>query len=571
MKVLGVHASHDASAALVVDGQVVAHVAEERFNRQKHYGYLPIQAIGYCLEAGGIAFDELDYIALTYPLLSPGIRLLFQLDEEDIKQALKDNGKRAWSQANLWRRARERLRGSEVVPEYVKLFRKAPHTRILEVDHHTAHAAAAYYTSGFNNGCLVVTSDGEGDGTSMAVWRASGGKLAPLRRFGRPGSLGSFYELVTEALGWWIGDGEGKTMGLAPYGNPDAFPDEVLTPYLPHYDQGELAKPVDFGRFQQMRLMDTSRWHSAHAPEVQRIVERYGKEDVAAKAQRLLEQEMVPFVEHWARQEQAQDLAAAGGVFLNVKMNQKIIERGLADRFSIFPDAGDAGITVGAALALYYAKSGETETVSLRDLFWGPSYATAEVEEILRSRNLNYCRSENVSAEAARLLAEGKILGWFQGRMESGPRALGNRSILMDPRRPENKDIINARVKFREPFRPFCPSMTPEAARRYLRFPQREERYMICAYEATEAAVRDIPAVVHVDRTVRPQVVGDENPKFRALIEEFGRLTGVPAVLNTSFNIRGEPIVCSPRDAIKCFFDTGMDVLALDDFLVYKG
>jgi carbamoyltransferase len=172
--------------------------------------------------------------------------------------------------------------------------------------------------------------------------------------------------------------------------------------------------------------------------------------------------------------------------------------------------------------------------------------------------------------EAAHLLADGKILGWFQGRMESGPRALGNRSILMDPRRPEKKDIINARVKFREPFRPFCPSMTAEGSRRYLRLASREEKYMICAYGVSEAAVKEIPAVVHVDQTVRPQVVGDENPKLLSLIEEFGRLTHVPALLNTSFNIKGDPIVCSPRDAIKCFFDTGMDVLAIDDFLVFK-
>lgn len=570
MKVLGIHFTHDAAAALVVDGQIIAAAAEERFNRVKHYGYLPIQALRWCLQAGQVSMEDIDYIAVTASLLSPALHLLLQLNEDEVVKAAKANGVSLWSRENLMRLLRRRVSLPQVPPEYISFFKKAPRTPLIQVDHHTAHAASACYTSGFNSGCLAITTDGIGDGVSLAVWKMENGRLQALTRVDGTGSFGWFYGLVTEALGWWVGDGEGKTMGLAPYGNPEGFPDAPLAQFIPHYEDGRLVKPVNYGRIGLVRLHDTSHWHFPDAPKVKALIDQYGKEDVAAKAQKLLEEEMLPIVGYWVQREKAKDLATAGGVFLNVKMNQKIVEKELVERFHIFPDAGDAGLAVGAALYVYYDKSRETHTQPLRHVYWGPSYSPTEIESILKLRNLKFRRSANIAGETAELLAQGRIVGWFQGRMEVGPRALGNRSILMDPRRPENKDIINLRVKYREPFRPFCPSLTKEGAHRYLRL-SRDEKFMICAYAATEQAAKETPAVVHVDNTVRPQIVGEENPKFEAVIREFGRLTGVPAILNTSFNIKGEPIICSPSDAIKCFFDTGMDVLVLDDFLVSKG
>jgi carbamoyltransferase len=570
LKILGVNVSHDAAAALIVDGEIVACAAEERFNRIKHYGYMPVEAVRYCLEAGGIEMGDLDYIASTVSVLDPGLILLFQLDEAAIEQALRDNDYSRFSWENLRYRLSKKLHRPAIPPNYVKLFNKSPHTHIIRVDHHAAHAAAAYYTSGYKErNSLIITSDGVGDGTSIAIWRPENGRLKNIRRYGTAGSLGFFYAVVTEALGWWVGDGEGKTMGLAPYGNPEAFPDAELDIILPHFREGELIKPIKFEPIGLIYLQDTSHWHFLSSEKIKNVIDRRGREDVAAKAQKLLEEEMVPLVQYWVQKEGATHVATAGGVFLNVKMNQRIIESRMVEQFHIYPDAGDAGLAVGAALEIYHARSGDGQSTPIQDTYWGPSYSKGEIESALRTRNIPYCGVEDIGAECAALLAKGKIVGWFQGRMEAGPRALGGRSILMDPRRAENKDIINARVKYREAFRPFCPSITAEAARRYFKI-DREERYMICSYGVNGRAVAEIPAVVHVDQTVRPQVVRPSSARYYRLIEEFDRLTGVPALLNTSFNIKGEPIVCSPSDAIKCFFDTGMDVLAMEDFLISK-
>lgn len=569
MRVLGVHCGHDSAAALVVDGHVVAHAAEERFSRVKHYGGIPVQSVRYCLARAGSSIEDVDVIATTVSALHPSLQVLFGLEDDEVTQLARKEGVSRWSRATLERAVRRRIRAPMVPPAYLKFFKKARTTEIVRVDHHLAHAASAYFTCGLDD-CLVVTADGIGDGTSTAVWRARAGRLEPIVRFGGRGSFGWFYGMVTEALGWQVGEGEGKTMGLAPYGDPDAFPDELLAQHMPRYMDGDLAKPVDFGQITNVRVLDTDNWHFIRGEAVADLVRTHGAENVAAKAQRLLEMEMLDFLEHWIKKEDATRLTTAGGVFLNVKLNQGVIDRSLVEEYHIFPDAGDPGLPVGSAMYAWQQKTGERQPPArITDVYWGPEYSQEEIEATLRSRNLPFRRSSDISKETAELIAAGKIVGWFQGRGESGPRALGGRSILMDPRRAENKDIINARVKYREPFRPFCPSMTREAAKRYLNTTH-EDRFMICASSVTGEAAKAIPAVVHVDNTVRPQVVGDENGRYRALIEHFGALTGVPVVLNTSFNIKGEPIVSTPAEAIRCFFDTGMDVLALGDFLVTK-
>jgi carbamoyltransferase len=316
--------------------------------------------------------------------------------------------------------------------------------------------------------------------------------------------------------------------------------------------------------------MDTYHWHFEEAKEVKKIIEKYGREDVAAKAQKLLEREMMAFIKTWVEKEKVSQLATAGGVFLNVKLNQQVVESHIVDDYYIFPNAGDSGLALGAALFVYYQLNAEENIMKIDDIYWGPDYTNEDIDEILKQRHIYHQRSNDVARECAELIANNKIVGWFQGKMESGPRALGARSILYDARSSENKDIINARVKFREPFRPFCPSMTYECINEYLYEP-RDERFMITAYKVKPEMIKKIPAVVHVDGTCRPQFVHKElNPKFWNLINHFGKLTGTPVVMNTSFNIKGEPIVCSPRDAIKCFFDTGIDILAIGDFIIKK-
>ena len=263
-------------------------------------------------------------------------------------------------------------------------------------------------------------------------------------------------------------------------------------------------------------------------------------------------------------------MCCSGGCFLNVKFNQKLWQTGEVEDQWIYPDPGDAGLAIGAALYAYYESNPTKHNSRIKDLYWGPSYSDQEVETVLRERGLVYEKPSNLADHVADLLVKNYAVGWFQGRMEAGPRALGGRSILMSPLLAENKDRINAKVKYREAFRPFCPSMLAEARDTYLRG-ARDERFMISSFDAAAQKREKIPAVVHVDGTVRPQLVYKEvNPRYYDLIEAFGRKTGESVILNTSFNVKGEPIVCHPREAIKCFFDTGMEALVLGSFVVLK-
>jgi carbamoyltransferase len=573
MNILGVHVGHDSGAALIRDGLVVADVSEERFNHIKHYASLPLESIGFCLKAGKVDMKDIDAIATTTQLGDPSIRVLFGLTDSEMDRIRFKNNEKGRVSGQIRRKIRRAIfgPGREGAPLYITPFkRRGENIPILKVDHHLAHAASAYYTSGYDKGCLVITCDGEGDKISTAIWKASKGEIYPIIKYGWGGSFGWFYGIVTEALDWWVGDGEGKTMGLAPYGNPEAFDDNILKSILPEYTDGMLKKEINFGEVEHLVLMGAYHWHFKVSEKIKDIVHRYGRENVAAKAQKLLENEMKKFVADWVRREKATNLAVAGGVFLNVKLNQKIVEEGIVENYHIFPGAGDSGLAVGAALYAYNSLSKQKVIYRMKDINWGPSFSNAEIEAVLKVRNLSFNKIEDIAKVSAKLLADGNILGWFQGRMECGPRALGSRSILFDPRKKENKDIINARVKYREPFRPFCPSMTYECVPDFL-YDSRDERYMITAYKVKPEKAKEIPAVVHVDGTCRPQFVHkDTHPLYWQLLNMFGEHTGTPVLLNTSFNIKGDPIVCNPRDAIKCYFDTGIDYLAIGNYLISK-
>jgi carbamoyltransferase len=454
-------------------------------------------------------------------------------------------------------------------PIYFRRFKAKNNLEVVHVEHHLAHAASSYYTSGITSKTIIVTSDGIGDGISIAVWRGSGGKIEPLYKVGSEGSLGSFYAAVTEALGWWAGDGEGKTMGLAPYGSFSKTKG-VLGKFVSHFSNGRLLKPHNYGNPSCWPEKGAYHWHLPDSLEIKKLVDNFSREDIAAEAQRVIEEEMGDIIFSWLKREETRNICCAGGLFLNVKLNQRIWYSGKADKQHIFPNAGDGGLAAGAALYTYYNHTKETEMVPIDNVYWGPEFTDKDIEALLKERNLSYKYCDDISSKTARLLSQGKIVGWFQGRMESGPRALGNRSILMSADKLENKDIINSRVKFREAFRPFCPSMISESAGDYL-VNYREEPYMITSFDVRDGGRNRIPAVVHVDGTVRPQTVQKEvNPKYRDLIDKFGNLTGDPVLLNTSFNIKGDPIVCDPRQAIKCFYDTGLDALVLGNFLLIK-
>ncbi|MBL7197027.1 MAG: hypothetical protein ISS47_02895 [Candidatus Omnitrophica bacterium] len=569
MIILGLNTTHDAGAALIKDGKIIAAVSEERFSRIKHYASLPIKSVDYCLKAAKVDIDNIDIIAISSTILDPSINMLFGLSRNKLnKFILKDSNK-----LNLKQKLKMRLLGymfkEEKLPVYIKPI-KVNKPKIALVNHHLSHAASAYYSSGFKEKCLVITMDGVGDYISTTVYLGENGKLKLIYYVNKLGSLGFFYGFITEALGWWVGDGEGKTMGLAAYGNPNSVKDAYLRKFLPKYVDGKLKRFHDF-KISSFKLQNTYHWHFEEAREVMKLIDKYSPEDIAAKAQEMLEETAFDFITHWVRKEKVEQLAVAGGIFFNVKLNLRIVESSVVRDFFVFPNAGDGGLPVGAAFYEYFKRKPDAEVNDrIKNLYWGSEFTFEEIRHILQERHIKFKKSQNICAEVAELIRNGKIVAWFQGRMEFGPRALGMRSILMDPRKKENKDILNKKVKFREPFRPFCPSILKEAAKDYFLL-DRIEPFMITAYRVRPEKISDIPAVVHVDGTSRPQFVEkDVNPKFWQLIEEFRKLTGMPILLNTSFNIKGEPIVCSPRDALKCFYDTGIDVLVLDDFLILK-
>ncbi len=561
MIVLGVHIGHDSSAALVIDGKVVADVAEERFKRIKHYNGLPLKSIDYCLSSQNLKIDDVDIIAVPGLALISDFNFLFELGLP----------------VNPDSKIRNLLEIAPVVPRktlkkpplYMKSFKKIDRTKIINVEHHLAHAASAYYTSGLKEKQLIVTMDGAGDKVSTCIWKGEDGKIVPLKKFDTKGSLGWFYSNVTEALGWWHGDGEGKTMGLAPYGTTEKTKG-ILDRFYPKFSAGDLIEPHDYGRAFIWNEGGQTEWHFDDAFEIKKLVDKYGAEDIAAEAQRILEEQTFQIVFPWLEREKTQNLSCAGGVFLNVKLNQRIWETGKIKSHNIFPNAGDSGLAVGAALYAYYDSNPNTEIYHLDHLYLGPEYNDKEIEDVLKLRYLKYRVIDNPSKYAAQKLAEDKIVAWFQGRMESGPRALGNRSILMSANKAENKDTINARVKFREAFRPFCPSILWEKKEDYL-MNCRDEFFMITSFTCKPEKRSNVPAVVHADHTLRPQTIKKEqNEKFWNLINEFGEITGEYLILNTSMNIMGEPVINHPREAIRCFYDNGLDVLIMNNFVLEK-
>lgn len=573
MYVLGIHQGHDSNVTLVKDGKIIASVSEEKFTRIKHSASTPYRGLNWILKEVGITIKDLDLIVFPSVEKYDQIEVLLGLqkkgfyikDNPEIKKNIYDHIRllavKLLRLLNLWIPLEN--------PVYIPKIPVSGKTKILHVEHHLAHAATAYYTCGFQKKTLVVTSDGSGDGLSVTVFVGEQGKLAQRAKFGRESSLGAFYGLVTEALGWWIGDGEGKTMGLAPYGSTKRTKG-VLDEFSPQFKNGQLKKGYNWGLAGVWEDMGTFHYHHKDAQKVQKLIKKYGRENIAAEAQRVLEQQLINIINAWVKNEKVDNLALSGGVFLNVKANQRIWEEGLVKNLYIYPDAGDAGLSAGAALHGYFLKNPQKYkfTKQLENVYFGPSYKTDEIEKILKTRKIIYDKfpRQEIVKRMANLLAENKIVAIFNKRIETGPRALGNRSILMSPLKAENKDIINNTIKYRESFRPFCPTILDSASKTYLKNPSPNSNFMIISYDVPDEVKNKIPAVVHVDGTVRPQVLKRKNnPFFYDLIEEFGRITGVPVLLNTSLNIRGESIVCSPQDALKCFYDTGIDYLIFEE------
>lgn len=431
------------------------------------------------------------------------------------------------------------------------------------VDHHYSHALSAFLPSGFMDAAVLIV-DGRGAWEATTMWRAGSSDCALIGSHAHPDSLGNFYASFTKFLGFRPNSDEWKVMGLAPYGKPGVD----LSRYISLNGNGYhvASRPVIGRSWGDVSAMAAD-FGAPRVPESE-LTER--DKDIAFAVQERCEEAMILLARDLLRRTGLRNLCLAGGVAMNSKANGKILSSGIVDGIFVQPAATDDGTAFGAALAGHRMAGGAAAPCRLEEVYLGPEYAESEIEAFLRTCKITFTRPADIAGETAALLAAGKIVGWFQGRMEFGPRALGNRSILADPRDPAMKDRVNAVVKFREGWRPFAPSALAEKAEEYF-IGCRDSPFMILTFPVREDKKSAIPAVTHADGSARVQTVKKEvNPLYHALISRFERLTGVPVVMNTSFNLREEPIVCAPKDAIRTFYSSGLDVLCIGPFLIAK-
>lgn len=550
---------HDAAAALVVDGEVVAAVAEERLDRRKHSAAFPAGAIAYCLKEAGLRLDQVDILAHAFDY-GPH-RGVFGLDD----------GSRALYQSVY---SRDALLTS--VRRHLADF---PAARVRSVDHHRAHAASAYFTSGWDD-CLVVVLDGLGEVHSATVYAARDGTLTSLAHLGPQDSLGILYSVVTLHLGFDFNSDEYKIMGLAPYGDAARFRpvfDEAVT----LLDAGQVRVPAlhrNRGADDRLRYLGTRAWLGERLCEPRTPDDDIGDvhRDAAAALQECLNRALLHLVRHYARATGLRRLAMAGGVALNCTANGHLIRSGMFDDIYVQPAAGDDGSALGAALACA-ADAGEVRNRRMPVPFLGPGPCATDLRRALDARGgaitaTSFASAGEASRAAAEKIQAGKVVAWYRGRAEFGPRALGHRSILADPGHPEMRDRINAMVKMREAFRPFAPAVSIEEAPRWFDVPPGAEHpYMITTVDVRQEHRAALPAITHVDGSARIQTVSSEgNPDFHALLKAVGRTTGREMVLNTSFNVKGQPIVTTPAEALDTFLRTGIDHLFLENTLVSR-
>jgi len=557
----------DSAATLIKDGRIVAAAEEERFSRRKHHSGFPYEAVQFCLDEANIRMSDVEHVALYW---KPWVlrHKAFQAIKSafisrDMFKARVDRGVAQVGDSYLGmlrhpKRLRERFGPSDFKFHFL--------------EHHQTHAASSFFVSPFER-AAILTMDGTGEDTTTLFSVGEGTRLKPIKRIKLPHSLGQFYSAVTNFLGFdmFAGD-EWKVMGLAAYGEPefyDFFSRRVLTTngnhdfhlnvrVLDHH----LAKHYQFSE-EIVRALGSPRKSGED------ISERH--QNIAASAQRVLEDTVLHLLQGLYERTKLEDLCLAGGCAFNSVMNGRIFTETPFKRFFVQPAAGDAGCSLGAALMVYHQKLGRPRDFVMDHAYYGPSFTNEECRAALDAAGLSYetLPDEELLPRVARIIADGGIIGWFQGRMEFGPRALGNRSFLADPRRADMRELLNKKVKLREWFRPLAPSMHAEAAEGLFGRPHYDP-FMITVLRVAEGRGESVPAVVHVDGTARPQTVTREaNPRYWKLIDEFARLSGVPMLLNTSFNIQ-EPIVCRPEDAVKTFQGANFDALVLENNLVLR-
>lgn len=565
MVVLGINNMHDASAALLIDGQIVAAAEEERFSRKKHTTGLPIQAMHYCLEEAGLNAADLDVVVAAWRPWALRVRgsLALRSVVASPRAFLSKARRGAGQMRNEWK---ELFTLRQLLEKHLGMGRYS----VRYLAHHLAHAASAFLCSPFEE-AAILTVDGAGEEDTTVLWHGRGRSIRKLGAVRLPHSLGHLYSATTAFLGFKVQEDEYKVMGLAAMGTPKYAAYLLDNVVKLHPNGGFSVKPyfldyhlARFGRFSP----EVEALFGRPRSREEAIDERHA--DVAASVQHVLEQALFHQLRHLSKITRSPRLCVAGGVALNCTANGKIFTHTPFEQVFVQPAAGDNGTSLGAAL--YWSNSGPSRvTPPLQHAYLGPSYDRGRLESALRTAGVHYTETteDGLVQRVAQLLAEGHVVGWHQGRMEWGPRALGARSLLADPRRADIKEKINRIIKKREPFRPFAPSILEERAADFF------EHYHCSPYMLFTFPVRPnqraiIPAVTHTDGTARPQgVTSDSNPRYYRLIRKFDELTSVPAVLNTSFNVQ-EPIVCTPEHSLSTFLGCDMKHLALGDFLVTK-
>ncbi len=549
----------DSAAVLVVDGTVVAAAAEERFSRHKQTGDFPVQAIGYCLKEAGLSLADIDEIAHCFDYAPFGE--IFSLDATSAMLYEQVFSKQA------------------LLAQMERHFPQFPSERVHQVSHHLSHAASAYFTSGWDE-CLVVVLDAMGETQSGSIFHGKGGHLEKLREISANDSIGILYSLVTYHLGFDFNSDEYKIMGLAPYGDPRQF-EGVFQQMLECRADGSVRIPIlrlNRTREERENYLKTREWLSRNLIPARDPGDQITQvhRDVAAALQATLNRAILHICGHFGASTGMRKIAMAGGVALNCSANGKLKRSGLFDQVYVQPAAGDDGAALGAAL-LRASLQGEVINKRFPVPFLGPNHPASEIDEALKGfdgaiKSTRFDSLEETCERAAKMMHEGKVIAWHRGRMEYGPRALGNRSILADPSNPEMRDRVNAMVKKREAFRPFAPAVSIEQVDRWFDVaPMTSLPYMIATVNVREEFRATLPAVTHVDGSARVQTVAaEDNPAFHALLKAVGRETGREIVLNTSFNVKGQPIVNTPREAVETFLGTGIDCLFIEDNLVSR-
>ena len=585
--ILGISAFyHDAAAALIKDGKVIAAAQEERFSRKKHDADFPRQAIDFCLRQAGISSNELNYVVFYEKPFIKFERLITTY------LAFAPLGILSFIKAiPIW------LKQKLFIKNFIENELNCP-GKVLFSEHHFSHGSSAFYPSPFQK-AAILTIDGVGEWATASFGVGRGNQIKLSREIRFPHSLGLLYSAFTYYAGFRVNSGEYKLMGLAPYGEPK-YAELIKKELIDIKEDGSFKLNLKYFNYCVGLTMTNRKFHKLFGgpprrPDLDKIEQRHM--DIAASIQQVTEEIILKMADYVYNQTKEDSLCLAGGVALNCVANGKILHQGKFKNIWVQPASTDAGGALGAALAVWYThlkneRIADERNDAMQAALLGPEYSDSQIESYLKGNSLLYekLNSAEIAGRCAKILADEKVLGWFQNKMEYGPRALGARSILGDPRSSQMQSIINLKIKFRESFRPFAPTVLWEKTSEYFdlekespymlltaplknekRLPISEDEEKLFGLDKLKVKRSEIPAVTHVDYSARIQTIKQQdNPLYYDLISEFNKLTGCPVVINTSFNVRGEPLVCSPQDAYQCFMRTKMDYLMIGSFLLDK-